>query len=38
LSDVAVYKIGDEPEKELFVVGKTKDGKWAGVKTTAVET
>ena len=38
LSDIKVYKIGDEAEKTAYVVGKTKDGKWAGLKTTVVET
>lgn len=38
LSGVKIYKIGDEAEKQLYVVGKTSDGKWAGVKTSAVET
>jgi hypothetical protein len=30
--------VGDEPKRQVYVVGKTKDGKWAGLKTTAVET
>jgi hypothetical protein len=38
LSGVKVYKVGDEPEKQVYVVGKTSDGKWAGLKTTVVET
>jgi histidine triad (HIT) family protein len=38
LSGTKVYKLGDEPEKPVFVVGKTTDGKLAGVKTTVVET
>ena len=38
LSGVKVYKVGDDPEKQVFIVGKTSDGKWAGLKTTAVET
>jgi hypothetical protein len=38
LTAVKVYKIGDEAEKAVYVVGKTKDGKWAGVKTSVVET
>src|SRR5262249_22229068 len=38
LSGVTVYKIGDEAEKEAFVVGKTGDGHWAGLKATVVET
>ena len=38
LSGVKVYKFGDEAEKEVYVVGKAKDGQWAGLKTTVVET
>ena len=38
LSGVKVYKVGDEPERQVYVVGKTSDGKWAGLKTTVVET
>jgi hypothetical protein len=38
LSGVKVYKVGDEAEKQVFVVGKTADGQWAGLKTTVVET
>ncbi|HKB41481.1 MAG TPA: nuclease A inhibitor family protein, partial [Gemmataceae bacterium] len=38
LSGVKVYKVGDEAEKAAYVVGKTKDGQWAGLKTTVVET
>jgi len=38
LSGVKVYKVGDEPEKQVFIVGKTGDGKWAGLRTTVVET
>jgi hypothetical protein len=38
LSGVKVYKVGDEPEKQVYVVGKTPDGQWAGLKTTVVET
>src|SRR3989442_1184574 len=34
LSGIKVYKVGDEAEKQVYVVGKTKDGQWAGVKTT----
>ena len=37
-TDTKVYKIGDEPEKTIIVVGKTTDGECAGVKTTVVET
>ena len=38
LSGTKVYKLGDESEKPVYVVGKTADGKLAGVKTTVVET
>jgi hypothetical protein len=30
LSGVKVYKVGDEPEKSVFIVGKTPGGKWPG--------
>jgi hypothetical protein len=38
LSGIKVYKVGDEAERDVYVVGKTKDGQWAGLKTTVVET
>jgi hypothetical protein len=38
LSAVKVYKLGEEAEKEVYIVGKTKDGWWAGLKTSVVET
>jgi histidine triad (HIT) family protein len=38
LSGVKVYKVGDEAEREVYIVGKTSDGKLAGLKTTVVET
>jgi hypothetical protein len=38
LSGIKVYKVGDEAEKQVYVVGKAPDGRWAGLKTTAVET
>jgi hypothetical protein len=38
LSGIKVYKIGDEAEKQVYIVGKTADGRWAGLKTTVVET
>src|SRR5262249_43444443 len=28
-SGIKVFKIGDEAEKQAFIVGKTGDGKWA---------
>src|SRR5262249_6332231 len=38
LSGIKVFKVGDEAERDAYVVGKTADGKWAGLKTTVVET
>jgi len=38
LSSIKVYKIGDEAEKQAYIVGKTAGGQWAGLKTTVVET
>ena len=38
LSGVKVYKVGDEPEKQVYLVGKAPDGRWAGLKTTVVGT
>jgi hypothetical protein len=38
LSAIKVYKLGEEAEKEVYIVGKTKDGRWAGLKTSVVET
>jgi hypothetical protein len=38
LSGVKVYTVGDEPERQVYIVGKTRDGKWAGLKTSVVET
>jgi hypothetical protein len=38
LSGVKVYKVGDEAEKQVYVVGKPSDGQWAGLKTSVVET
>jgi hypothetical protein len=38
LAEVHVYKVGEEAEKEVYIVGKTSDGQWAGLKTTVVET
>src|SRR3954447_4752908 len=28
LSGVKVYKVGDEAEKQVYIVGKSSDGKW----------
>jgi histidine triad (HIT) family protein len=38
LTGVKVYKIGSEAERDLYIVGKAKDGRWTGLKTTVVET
>jgi hypothetical protein len=38
LSDIKVYKLGEEAEKEIYIVGKTADGRWGGLKTKVVET
>jgi hypothetical protein len=38
LSGLKVYRVGDEVEREVYIVGKTKDGSWAGLKTSVVET
>jgi acyl-CoA reductase-like NAD-dependent aldehyde dehydrogenase len=37
LADIQVYKVGDT-EADVYVVGKTASGKFAGVKTKVVET
>jgi hypothetical protein len=37
LSGVKVYRFGDV-ELDIFLVGKTKEGDWAGLKTKSVET
>jgi hypothetical protein len=38
LSGLKVYKVGGEAERQVYVVGKAPDGRWAGLKTTVVET
>jgi hypothetical protein len=38
LSDIKVNKVGDQAEKDVYLVGHTKDGHLAGLKTTVVET
>ena len=38
LCGIKVYKVGDEAEKSASIVGRTKDSRWAGLKTTVVET
>lgn len=37
MSGVKANRVGDEPEKAVYVVGKTQDGKRAGLKTSVVE-
>jgi hypothetical protein len=37
LSGVKVYKVGDDAERDVYIVGKTADGKWASLKTSVVE-
>jgi hypothetical protein len=38
LSGVKVFKVGDEAERDIYIVGKTKGARLAGLKTTVVET
>jgi hypothetical protein len=38
ITGVKVYKLGDEPEKAVYIVGKKQDGKWGGLRTSVVET
>jgi len=38
LSGVKVYKVGDQPERTVPILGKGADSRWAGLKTTVVET
>jgi hypothetical protein len=38
LTGVKVYKVGDEPERDVYLVGNGKDGRWTALKTTVVET
>ena len=35
---VKVFKVGDEAERQVYLVGKATDGRWVGLKTTVVET
>lgn len=37
LSNVKVFKVG-EVNRDIYIIGKTPAGDWAGIKTTAVET
>ena len=38
LSGIKVYKVGDEAERQVFIVGKAADGQWVGLRTVVVET
>jgi hypothetical protein len=38
LSGVKVFRVGDEAAKDVYIVGKARDGKLAGLKTSVVET
>jgi hypothetical protein len=38
LSGVKVFKVGDESERDVYIVGTTSDNQWAGLKTSVVET
>ncbi len=37
LTEVRVYRVG-ETDVTIYLVGKTKQGNWAGLKTSALET
>jgi hypothetical protein len=37
LTGAKVYKLGAEAKKQVYIVGKTLDGQWAGLKTKVVE-
>ena len=37
LADLKVFRVG-RTRVAVYLVGKTKDGAWAGVRTTSVET
>jgi hypothetical protein len=38
LSGLKVFKVGDDSERNVYIVGRAKDGKLAGLRTTVVET
>jgi histidine triad (HIT) family protein len=38
LKDIKVFKVGEEAEKDAYIIGTTTEGKWAGLKTVVVET
>lgn len=37
LTDVRVYKVG-KAKLDVYIMGKTEDGSWAGLKTQSLET
>jgi hypothetical protein len=38
LSGIKVFKIGEEAEKKVYILSRTADGQWAGLRTIVVET
>ena len=38
LTGIKVFKLGSEPEKQLFVLGKDEEGAVVGLRTIVVET
>jgi hypothetical protein len=38
LPRIKVFRVGDEREKDVYILGGTKEGKLAGLKTSVVET
>jgi hypothetical protein len=37
LTGVKVYKVGDEVEKNVYIIGKTEDNRWAGLRGLRME-
>ena len=38
LSDLSVFRVHQGSELDVYVIGKTADGDWAGLKTLSMET
>jgi hypothetical protein len=38
LHDLHVFRVGDGPTVEIYLVGRTAAGEWAGLRTKSVET
>ena len=38
LYDLHVFRVGEGPKIEIYVVGRAANGEWIGVHTTSVET